>query len=133
MQIDFTPNYDEKTLHVVVALQERKDADRGIVYLPEAVYSKTNTTSERLYEDFFKRGGEFSLVPVVTHQGAGELARTLEEKFGVKKTMWVGGIIAPFEATADQARTIIENLRSNPQNYYESLEEAEFGGQRFVA
>ena len=131
MAIDLTPDYNEKTLHVAVSFKGRK-RDRGVVYLPQAVYSKINETSERMYEDFFKRGGEFGLVPVVTHQGAAELAKTLEERFGVRRSMWVGGIIAPFDATLEQAKKIIKDLKENPQNYYVSPEEAEFGGQRFA-
>ena len=127
MAIDLTPDYNEKTLHVAVSFKGRKE-DRGIVYLPQAVYSKINKTSEMMYEDFFKRGGEFGLVPVLTHQGAGELAKTLEERFGVRKNMWVGGIIAPFDATLEQAREIIRDLKENPQDYYASPEEVEFGG-----
>ena len=132
MVIDLTPNYNEKTLHVVVALQGGENKDRGLVYFPEVVYSKINTTSEDLYEGFFKRGGEFNLVPVVTHQGAGELAKTLEKKFGVENAILVGGMIAPFDATREQAKAIIEDLKANPQDYCASLEEAEFGGERVV-
>lgn len=132
MTIDLTPDYSEKTLHVAVALQGRKNLERGVVYLPQLVYSKINETSEHLYEDFFKRKGEFSLVAVKTHQGAGELAKTLEDKFGVELSIYVGGIIAPFKATIEQARAIIKDLRDNPQKYYASPEEAEFGEQRFV-
>ncbi|MCH7568544.1 MAG: hypothetical protein IIA87_03935 [Nanoarchaeota archaeon] len=130
--MDLKPNYDKKTLHVALAFQGRKNIDRGIVYLPKAVYSKMNIFSERMYEDFFKRGGEFGLVPVVTHQSAGELAKTLEEKFGVEKGIWVGGIIAPFKATLEQARDIIKDLRENPQDYYNSPEKAIFGGEAFI-
>jgi len=120
------PNYSEKTLHVALTLNKGKnrDRDRGLVYLPQAVYANIHPSSERIYQGFFKREGEFRLVPIVTRQGPGEFGITLEKKFGVNVSISIGGVIASFDATPTQARTIIEELRDNPRKYYHSKEEA---------
>lgn len=111
MGLDITPDYNKKTLHVALAFNGRKnrDKDRGLVYLPQAVYANIHPSSERIYQGFFKREGEFG--------------KTLEEKFGVNVSIFIGGVIASFDATPTQARAIIEDLGDNPRKYHHSKEE----------
>jgi|SRR3989344_427194 len=136
MAIDLTPSYDSKVLHVGLRNPTKrvgKNKDNGLVYNPVQVYSKLNTTSEGMYEDFFKTGSEVTIFPVRTEQGPGELVKMLAKDFGVEYCMVVGGVAAPFRATPEQAVRLIEDLRQNPQKYFVSEEKKEFGGQRFLA
>ena len=125
MTIDLTPNYDEKTLQVAFSLKGRKE-DRGFVFNPQNVRSDTNPIAGRMYDEFLARG-EYESVEITTHQGPGELAGMLGEKFEVDRTAWVGGMAAQLNATLPQAKSVIRDLRDNPQDYYASPEEEEFG------
>lgn len=98
---------------------------RGLVYNPRQIYSGLNEFSEHIYEKFFQQGN-FTLVSIMTRQGPGELAKILAREFGVESNFGIGGIIAPFNATYEQARSLIEDLEANPKRYYESEEEKWF-------
>ncbi|MBI2499780.1 hypothetical protein HYV88_06050 [Candidatus Woesearchaeota archaeon] len=134
MAIDLTPDYKAKVLHIGLinpTKKVRKKDKNGLVYHPVHVYSKLNTLSEWIYEEFFKAGSEAVIFPLRTEQGPGELVKMLLRDFGVEYSLFVGGIVAPFRATPEQAKRIIEDLRENPQRYFASEEKKEFCDQRF--
>lgn len=41
--------------------------------------------------------------------------------------MHIGGIIAPFRATDEQAKSLLEELARNPERFYKSAEKEIFG------
>ena len=110
----------KKTLHVILDFDGEEDYERGCVYVPERVYSdKVDSSSRRIYEEFFGRKGDFRVFPLETLQGPGDLACTVMEKFNIKSagSGGVGGTIAYFNATKEKARAIVRDLRINPEKY----------------
>ena len=134
MAIDLTPNYKAKILHVALRDQfkpVKRNLNNGLVYEPKEVYSGVNMLSERMYKDLFIAKSKVTVLSLRTEQGPGELVKKLSEEFGVVYSTFVGGIAAPFRATPEQAKRLIEDLRNNPQKYFVSEEKKEFGGMRF--
>ena len=129
--INLTADYTPKILHVGISNPRtvaKKDSSNGLVYDPTKVYSKINTTSEIMYENFFNSGSEIVILPVRTEQGPGELVKILEKDFGIDYSTWIGGIIAEFTATPEQAQRIIKAIKSNPKRYFASQEKKDFAG-----
>lgn len=124
----FTVDYTPKILHVAIkgleyrVVPTNSDSENGLIYMPENVFSKVNTTSERMYHDFFKKGESHIVIPLETEQGPGELVKTLNKEFGIEYCMVVGGITAPFSATQEQARNLLIELKNNPLKYFNSPE-----------
>lgn len=123
--LNISPDYNPKILHV--GIDPSRETDNGIIYRPEKVYSKLNRLSEKIYEEFFTDGNEVVVFPIRTEQGPGELVKMLEKEFGIKNGMYIGGVVAPFTATSEQARVIIKELRKNPKKYFVSGEKEKFG------
>ena len=127
-----TTDFSAKVLHVAVATKpsqlefERMPAIHGIIYRPDAVFNKINTTSERLYGDLFAPGQIYQTVAVETEMGPGELGKMLEKKFKINYGLWVGGIIGSFTTDEVSAAELLNELVSNPQDYFTSEEKRVF-------
>lgn len=124
----FELDHSTKNLQVAVLddIVENFKGNTGLVYDPKEIYSEVNTSSKTIFEDFFTSGKVYSLVSIKTQQGPGELCNVLKRDFGVEINSWIGGIIAPFRATEEQAKAIIEDLKRNPQKYFKSGEKLRY-------
>lgn len=127
-------DYNKKSLQVVIKdLRGReKDSkgfprDNGLIYDPRKVFAKINDYAETIFGEFFEQGGIYRVAPVVTEAGPGELAKEFEKQFSIENIMCIGGIVAPFRATDDQAKTLPEELARNPERFYKSAEKVMFG------
>lgn len=125
-------DYNPKLLHVVLNLEDTEyikmpSQENGLIYNPKLVFAKINDVSERMFFDFFKQDGIYQMVPIITEQGPGELVKNLEKRFGVESTELIGGIIAPFKATARQAKFMLKILTEQPKKYFESREKLIYG------
>jgi len=93
---------------------------------------KKNELSERIYEDFFAAGSEVIVFPVRTEQGPVELVKMLTKDFNVYHNLLIGGIVALFRATPEQAVRIMQDLKENPERYFVSEEKKIFGDKTYV-
>ena len=133
--VDLTPNYSEKILHIGLRNPSKRignDEENGLIYNPTCIYSKKNELSERIYEDFFAAGSEVIVFPVRTEQGPVELVKMLTKDFNVYHNLLIGGIVALFRATPEQAVRIMQDLKENPKRYFVSEEKKIFGDKTYV-
>ena len=129
----FGLNYDAKALYVAVKPLEDavEDSAYGIKYnclVFDPLFDRTHPAAMRDYNDFFKNSERVKMLPVVTEQGPGELAKTLEKKYGAICHAWVGGMTAPVHVPAKSIDKLVRDLTTKAVKYfYESKEKKMFG------
>lgn len=128
----FSLDFREKVLHIAIANHDNKSGVReGLIYLPSAVYSKINTTSEHLFEEYFAANPASKLICIRTEMGPGEFANVLRKKFRAQHTIHVGGVIAPIEILPKNVEKLLQALHEQPEQFLKSAEKEEFAGKPF--
>jgi len=127
-------DYNEKSLQVAIKDLRGRETDsegfprdNGLIYDLRKVFAKINDYAETIFGEFFEQGGIYRVAPVVAEAGPGELVKEFGKQFGIENTMCIGGIVAPFRATDEQAKTLLEELARNPEQFYTSAEKVMFG------
>jgi len=131
----FNLDYTPKTLHVAIRnldeitiAKKDEEIENGLIYNPELVFSKINDTSEMMYNEFFKKEGSYILVPIETEQGPGELGNVFSDKYGSRVTWCVGGITAPFIIDNEKAKLLLNDLKENPAQFFNSQDKKIYAG-----
>lgn len=123
-------NFNSKALYVAVKPLEDAVTDsyekkvNGLVFDP--MYDRTHTGADSEVREFFESGHNIEMIPVLSEQGPGELAKTLAREYGIQVDYWVGGMTAPIGIPEDRVEQLKADLRSNPMKYFASREKKLF-------
>jgi hypothetical protein len=125
-------NYGAKALYVAVKPLEDavEDSAYGIRYncfVFDPLFDRAHPGAMNDYDEFFKNSARVQMLPVVTEQGPGELAKTLEKQYGAVCHSWVGGMTAPVHVPAGSIDKLVKDLTKDPVKYFTSKEKKMFG------
>ncbi|MFA6554182.1 MAG: hypothetical protein WCS89_01610 [Candidatus Paceibacterota bacterium] len=118
--------FSKKMIHVAVNITpDETSKHQGLIFSPKDVFSKINDRAEDWFAEFFLAGQQYKLVCLQTEMGPVELARVFEKHFGIKCSMIISGIIAPFSLKPANLDSFWQGLTQNTEQFSESKEKKE--------
>lgn len=125
-------NFNSKAMYVAVKpLKDTVKASAGgtkyncLVFDP--LFDRTHSSAMADYNRFFQNARNVQLIPLITEQGPGELAQTLQKQYGAQCNGWVGGMTAPVYVPKKSIDKLVADLTKDPMKYFVSEEKILFG------